>query len=164
MGTTYFHPLPVAFGNMLGGNKVSNIKLFESKKIRSEWNEREQRWYFSVIDIIEVLTESNRPRKYWNDLKKKLETEGYDQLSENIGQLKLEAEDGKKYLTDVADAETLMRLIQSIPSPKAEPFKRWLAKVGYERLEEIENPELAQTYSHIINKESHYIIPTGFLF
>ena len=124
---------------------MSNIKFFESKKIRSIWNEQEQKWYFSVIDVIEVLTESNRPRKYWSDLKKKLHTEGYNQLSEKIGQLKLEADDGKKYLTDVADAETLMRLIQSIPSPKAEPFKRWLARVGYERLEEIENPELAQT-------------------
>jgi len=122
---------------------MSNIKLFESKKIRSVWNEEEQKWYFSVIDIITVLTESNRPRKYWSDLKKKLLNEGFEQLSEKIGQLKLEADDGKKYLTDVAEAETLMRLIQSIPSPKAEPFKRWLAKVGYERLEEIENPELA---------------------
>lgn len=122
---------------------MSSIKLFESKKIRSVWNEEEQKWYFSIIDIISVLTESNRPRKYWSDLKKKLLKEGFAQLSEKIGQLKLESEDGKKYLTDVADAETLMRLIQSIPSPKAEPFKRWLAKVGYERLEEIENPELA---------------------
>lgn len=122
---------------------MSSIKLFESKKIRSVWNEQEQKWYFSIIDIISVLTESNRPRKYWSDLKKKLLKEGFTQLSEKIGQLKLESEDGKKYLTDVADAETLMRLIQSIPSPKAEPFKLWLAKVGYERLEEIENPELA---------------------
>jgi len=123
---------------------MANIKLFESKKIRSVWNEEKQKWYFSVIDVIEVLTESNRPRKYWSDLKKKLFSEGFEQLSEKIGQLKLESEDGKRYLTDVADAETLMRLIQSIPSPKAEPFKRWLAKVGYERLEEIENPEIAQ--------------------
>ncbi|MCX6173703.1 MAG: BRO family protein [Ignavibacteriales bacterium] len=122
---------------------MSNIKLFESKKIRSVWNVEEQKWYFSVIDIITVLTESNRPRKYWSDLKKKLLNEGFEQLSEKIGQLKLEADDGKKYLTDVAETETLMRLIQSIPSPKAEPFKLWLAKVGYERLEEIENPELA---------------------
>lgn len=122
---------------------MSNIKLFESKKIRSVWNDEEQKWLFSVIDIISVLTESKRPRKYWSDLKKKLLIEGFEKLSEKIGQLKLEADDGKKYLSDVADTETLMRLIQSIPSPKAEPFKRWLAKVGYERLEEIENPELA---------------------
>ncbi|HMN49172.1 MAG TPA: Bro-N domain-containing protein [Ignavibacteriaceae bacterium] len=135
---------------------MSNIKLFESKKIRSVWNEEEQKWYFSVIDVIEVLSESGRPRKYWSDLKKKLFNEGFDQLSEKIGQLKLESEDGKKYLTDVADAETLMRLIQSIPSPKAEPFKRWLAKVGYERLEEIENPELAQHRMREIYKAKGY--------
>ena len=135
---------------------MSNIKLFESNKIRSNWNEEEQKWYFSVIDVIEVLTDSSRPRKYWGDLKKKLYAEGYDQLSEKIGQLKLEAVDGKKYLTDVADAETLMRLIQSIPSPKAEPFKRWLAKVGYERLEEIENPELAQFRMRELYKSKGY--------
>jgi len=135
---------------------MANIKLFESKKIRSVWNETEQKWYFSVVDVVEVLTESNRPRKYWSDLKKKLINEGYEQLSENIGQLKLESEDGKKYLTDVADAETLMRLIQSVPSPKAEPFKRWLAKVGYERLEEIENPELAQHRMREIYKAKGY--------
>jgi len=135
---------------------MPNIKLFESKKIRSVWNEETQKWYFSIIDVIEVLTESKRPRKYWNDLKKKLLNEGFAQLSEKIGQLKLESEDGKKYLTDVADAETLMRLIQSIPSPKAEPFKRWLAKVGYERLEEIENPELAQQRMREIYKAKGY--------
>ena len=135
---------------------MPNIKLFESRKIRSVWNEEEQKWYFSVIDVIEVLTESNRPRKYWGDLKKKLKNEGYNQLSEKIGQLKLESDDGKKYLTDVADAETLMRLIQSIPSPKAEPFKRWLARVGYERLEEIENPELAQHRMREIYKAKGY--------
>lgn len=135
---------------------MSNIKLFESKKIRSAWNEEEQKWYFSVIDVIGVLTESSRPRKYWSDLKKKLVDEGFNQLSAKIGQLKLESDDGKKYLTDVADAETLMRLIQSIPSPKAEPFKRWLAKVGYERLEEIENPELAQHRMREIYKAKGY--------
>src|SRR3990172_2338702 len=135
---------------------MPNIKLFESRKIRSVWNEEEQKWYFSVIDVIEVLTESNRPRKYWSDLKKKLSNEGFDQLSEKIGQLKLESDDGKKYLTDVADAETLMRLIQSIPSPKAEPFKRWLARVGYERLEEIENPELASKRMRELYKAKGY--------
>jgi len=142
---------------------MANIKLFESKKIRSVWNEKEQRWYFSIIDIIKVLTESNRPRKYWNDLKKKLQNEGYDQLSEKIGQLKLESEDGKKYLTDVANAETLMRLIQSVPSPKAEPFKLWLAKVGQERLEEIENPELAQKRMREIYK-ANTIVPLGTIY
>lgn len=135
---------------------MNSIKLFESKKIRSVWNEEERKWYFSIIDIISVLTDSSRPRKYWSDLKKKLFKEGYEQLSEKIGQLKLEAEDGKKYLTDVSDTETLMRLIQSIPSPKAEPFKRWLAKVGYERLEEIENPELASQRMRQIYKAKGY--------
>lgn len=135
---------------------MPDIKLFESKKIRSVWNEEKQKWYFSVIDVIEVLTESNRPRKYWSDLKKKLFAEGFEQLSEKIGQLKLESEDGKKYLTDFADAETLMRLIQSIPSPKAEPFKRGLVRVGYERLEEIENPELAQHRMREIYKAKGY--------
>lgn len=120
---------------------MSNIKLFESKKVRSEWSEKEEKWYFSIIDVIEILTESPRPRKYWNALKKKLFSEGFDELSQKVGQLKMEAADGKKYLTDVADAQTLLRIIQAIPSPKAEPFKQWLAKVGYERMSEIANPE-----------------------
>ena len=116
---------------------MSNIKLFESKQVRSEWNESEQQWCFSIIDVIEILTNSQRPRKYWADLKKKLFQEGFEQLSEKIGQLKMQASDGKKYITDVADVKTLLRIIQSIPSPKAEPFKRWLAKVGYERLKKL---------------------------
>ncbi len=135
---------------------MGNIKLFESKKVRSEWNEKEQQWYFSIIDVIEILTESQRPRKYWADLKKKLLQEGFEQLSEKIGQLKMEASDGKKYLTDVADVKTLLRIIQSIPSPKAEPFKRWLAQVGYERLEEIENPELATQRTRELYKAKGY--------
>lgn len=122
---------------------MNSIKLFESKKIRSVWDEEKQRWYFSVVDIIEVLTESENSRRYWSDLKRKLKKEGFDELYEIIVQLKLESDDGKKYSTDCADAEGILRIIQSIPSPKAEPFKRWLAKIGYERLEEIENPELA---------------------
>ncbi len=129
---------------------MGNIKLFENKKIRSQWDAENEKWYFSVIDAIEILTESPRPRKYWNALKTKLQTEG-SQLSQNLGQLKIQSSDGKFYLTDVADTEQLFRLIQSIPSPKAEPFKQWLAKVGYERIEETENPELSfdramQTY------------------
>jgi BRO family, N-terminal domain len=120
---------------------MDNIKLFDSKKIRSSWNEEEEKWYFSVIDIIEVLTGSSIPKRYWSDLKKKLIKEG-SQLYENIVQLKMESSDGKFYNTDVADTEQLLRLIQSIPSPKAEPFKQWLAKVGYERIEESQNPEL----------------------
>jgi hypothetical protein len=121
---------------------LSNIKLFESKKIRSAWNADEEKWYFSIVDIVEVLTDSPRPRKYWNALKTKLKAEG-SELSHNLGQLKMEAEDGKLRETDVADTEQLLRLIQSIPSHKAEPFKQWLAKVGYERIEETENPELS---------------------
>jgi DNA-damage-inducible protein D len=135
---------------------MSNIKLFESKQIRSEWNENEQQWYFSIIDIIEILTGSPRPRKYWNALKTKMIAEGFEELSQNMGQLRMEASDGKKYLTDVANAKTLLRIIQSIPSPKAEPFKRWLAQVGYERLEEIENPELATQRTRELYKAKGY--------
>jgi len=120
---------------------MGNIKLFENKKIRSSWNNDEEKWYFSVIDVIQILTESPRPRKYWNALKTKLKDEG-SQLSQNMGQLKMQSVDGKFYRTDVADTEQLLRLIQSIPSPKAEPLKQWLAKIGYERIEETENPEL----------------------
>ena len=120
--------------------KETTIRLFEQKKIRSAWNEQDEKWYFSVIDVIEVLTGTERPRKYWNDLKSKLIREG-SELSEKIGQLKLAAEDGKLRMTDVADTEQLFRLIQSIPSPKAEPFKMWLAQVGRERIDEIEDPE-----------------------
>lgn len=122
---------------------MSNIKLFESKRIRSVWNEEEQKWYFSVVDLIEALTDSDDPKDYWYRMKKR-EKVSEVELSTFCRQLKLESVDGKKYLTDCSDVEGLLRIIQSIPSPKAEPFKRWLAKTGYERLEEIENPELAQ--------------------
>lgn len=121
--------------------KETAIKLFEQKQIRSFWKEEDEKWYFSIIDVIEVLTGTDRPRKYWSDLKVKLQKEG-SEVSEKIGQLKLVAEDGKMRLTDVADTEQLFRLIQSIPSPKAEPFKIWLAQVGRERIDEIEDPEL----------------------
>jgi len=122
--------------------KSTKLAIFEGKKIRRQWNEKKDKWYFSVIDVVEVLAQTNRPRKYWDDLKRKLNQEG-SQLSEKIGQLKLEASDGKKYLTDVADTESVFRIIQSIPSPNAEPFKLWLARVGYERIEEAEDPEIA---------------------
>ncbi|MBC7864909.1 MAG: Bro-N domain-containing protein [Bacteroidia bacterium] len=122
---------------------MGHIKLFESKKIRSVWNEKEQKWYFAVIDVIEILSESSNPRRYWSDLKIKLKQEGVIQLYEFIVQLKLKSSDGKKYNTDCTHTQGLLRIIQSIPSPKAEPFKQWLAKVGNDRLEEIENPELA---------------------
>ena len=118
----------------------NQIQIFENKKVRSVWDEEQEKWYISVIDVIEVLTDSERPRKYWDDLKRKLRAEG-SELSEKIGQLKLQAPDGKMRLTDVADAEQLFRLIQSIPSPKAEPFKLWLAEIARERLAEIDDPE-----------------------
>jgi DNA-damage-inducible protein D len=117
------------------------LSVFEGRQIRKALHEGE--WWFSIIDVIEVLIGGDRPRKYWNDLKKKLFQEGYDQLSEKIGQLKMPSSDGKFYATDCANTETLFRIIQSIPSPKVEPFKRWLARVGKERIDEIENPELA---------------------
>ena len=123
-------------------NKKSSIKLFNDKRVRVHWDNENEKWYFSVIDIIEILTDNKRPRKYWNDLKKKLKDEG-SEVSEKIGQLKMKATDGKMRTTDVADTEILLRLIQSIPSPKAEPFKIWLAKIGYERIEETEDPEKA---------------------
>ena len=122
--------------------KNNSIVLFHEKQVRRHWDEENELWYFSIVDVIEILTESTRPRKYWNALKTKLEEEG-SELSQKVGQLKLKSSDGKKYFTDVADTETLLRLIQSIPSKKAEPLKLWLAKVGYERIEETEDPELA---------------------
>lgn len=121
---------------------MSSIKLFESKKIRSSWNEEEEKWYFSIVDIIGVLTDSPDPRNYWKVLKHRLKKEGNQSVT-NCNQLKMASSDGKFYNTDVADTEQLLRLIQSIPSPKAEPFKQWLAKVGYERIEESQNPELS---------------------
>ncbi len=120
----------------------NKIQLFEEKKVRTAWDEASEEWYFSVVDVIEVLTGTDRPRKYWNDLKKKLKIEG-SELSEKIGQLKMVAADGKKYLTDVASTQQLFRLIQSIPSPKAEPFKLWIAQVAKERLDQIQDPELS---------------------
>lgn len=122
--------------------KETAIKLFEQKKIRTRWDDEQEKWYFSIVDVISVLADNARPRKYWSDLKRKLKDEG-SELSEKIGQLKMLAADGKMRMTDVADTEQLFRLIQSIPSPKAEPFKQWLAKVGKERIDEIEDPELA---------------------
>jgi DNA-damage-inducible protein D len=119
---------------------MDKIKLFESKKVRTHWDEESETWYFSVIDVIEILTGSSIPKRYWSDLKKKLTKEG-SEVYDKIVRLKLPAEDGKMRETDVADTETLLRLIQSIPSPKAEPFKQWLAKVGYERIQEIADPE-----------------------
>jgi hypothetical protein len=121
---------------------TDKIAIFDGNKIRSHWDNDKELWYFSVIDVIQILTASKRPRKYWDDLKRKLKLEG-SQLSEKIGQLKMKSSDNKFYQTDVADTETMLRLVQSIPSPKAEPLKLWLAQVGYERLEETADPELA---------------------
>jgi DNA-damage-inducible protein D len=120
---------------------ANKIKLFEQQTVRTHWDEEDQQWYFSIIDVIQILTDSNNPRRYWSDLKRKLIHEGFSQLYEIIVQLKLESADGKKYATDCTDTKNLLRLIQSIPSPKAEPFKKWLAKVGYERMQEIADPE-----------------------
>ncbi|PIU37420.1 hypothetical protein COT02_00970 [Candidatus Roizmanbacteria bacterium CG07_land_8_20_14_0_80_34_15] len=118
------------------------IAIFEGKQIRRHWDEEKELWYFAIMDIIEILVGTDRPRKYWNDLKTKLKAEG-SEVSEKIGQLKMPAADGKFYLTDAANTETMFRIIQSISSPKAEPFKLWLARVGYERIEETEDPEKA---------------------
>jgi hypothetical protein len=120
--------------------QIESIKIFEAQKVRTVWDEAQEQWYVSITDVIEVLTGTERPRKYWNDLKKKLVAEG-SELSEKIGQLKMKAADGKYYKTDVADTQQLFRLIQSIPSPKAEPFKLWLAQLARERLDEMSDPE-----------------------
>lgn len=121
--------------------KKNEIKIFEDKQVRSVWDDVQEKWYISVVDVIAVLTESPNPRKYWSVLKTRLKAEG-SQLATNCSQLKMPSADGKFYLTDVADTEQLFRLIQSIPSPKAEPFKQWLAQVAAERLDEMQDPEL----------------------
>ena len=122
---------------------MSSIKLFEEKKVRSVYNDDQEKWYFSIIDVIQILTDSSVPKRYWSDLKKKLSKEG-SKAYDKIVHLRMTAEDGKQRITDTADTETMLRIIQSIPSPKAEPFKQWLAQVGAVRIAEIENPELAQ--------------------
>ena len=130
-------------------------KLFEGSQIRSIWDNELEDYYFSVVDVIRALTDSDRPRKYWNDLKLKLKDEG-SQLSEKIGQLKMQSSDGKKYLTDVLDTKGILRLIESVPSPKAEPFKLWLASLGNERINEVFDPELA------INRAINYYRSRGY--
>jgi len=121
--------------------KETAIKIFEQKQVRTHWDEEQEKWYFSVVDIIAILTESPNPRKYWSVLKTRLKKEG-SELATNCSQLKMQSADGKFYLTDVADTEQLFRLLQSVPSKKAEPFKLWLARVGRERIDEIEDPEI----------------------
>lgn len=120
----------------------TTIKIFEQKQVRAFWDENSEKWYLSVIDIISTLTESSIPKRYWSDLKKKLTKEG-SELYDKIVQLKFEAADGKKYATDCLEVQDVFRLIQSIPSPKAEPFKLWLAQVASERLDEMQDPELS---------------------
>jgi hypothetical protein len=131
---------------------MSNIKLFEARKVRTHWDEEQEEWYFSIVDVIAILTESINPQAYWRKLKERLKAEGNETVTK-CHALKMIATDGKMRLTDVADTEQLLRLIQSIPSPKAEPFKQWLAMVGYERIEETEDPEKSfdramETYLH----------------
>jgi len=138
-------------------NQISpqtKIAVFRKKEIRKTIHKGE--WFFSIIDVISVLTNSRRPRGYWNDLKNKLVNEGYREVSEKIGQLKMEAPDGKMRTTDIANTETLFRIIQAIPSSKAQPFKLWLARVGYERVQEIEDPELAIKRTRALYKAKGY--------
>ncbi len=123
-------------------SKENTIKLFQDQRVRVQWDDKNEKWFFSIVDIVGVLTESVNPNNYWKVLKSRLRKEG-SELVTNCNQLKLQSADGKYYKTDVADTEQLLRLIQSVPSPKAEPFKIWLAKVGYERIEETEDPEKA---------------------
>lgn len=122
--------------------KKEAIKLFEEKKVRTVWDDEKEKWYFSIVDVVAILTDSPNPRNYWKVLKHRLKKEG-SELVTNCNQLKMLADDGKRYLTDVADAEQLFRLIQSIPSPKAEPFKLWMAQIAKERLDQIQDPELS---------------------
>ncbi|MBO7568353.1 MAG: hypothetical protein J6T60_14805 [Bacteroidales bacterium] len=122
--------------------KKTSIKIFEEKKVRSVWNEEEEKWYFSVVDVVGVLTDSDNPRKYWSVLKTRLKQEG-NETATNCSRLKMEASDGKNRLTDVADTEQIFRIIQSIPSPKAEPFKQWMAQVASNRVDQMQDPELS---------------------
>lgn len=136
-------------------DKKQQIKLFDNYKVRTLWDEENEDWYFSVVDIVAILSDSPNPRKYWSVLKTRLRKEG-SQLTTICSQLKMKSADGKYYKTDVLDTEGVLRLIQSIPSPKAEPFKLWLAKVGNERIEEIQDPELA------INRAMQYYLNKGY--
>lgn len=133
---------------------ITKIAIFKGKEIRKVIFQNE--WWFSVVDVVQALTDSSIPKRYWSDLKIKIRQEGYVELYEKIVQLKLESSDGKKYETDCANTEGIFRIIQSIPSPKAEPFKRWLARVGYERIQEIEDPELATKRTRALYKAKGY--------
>ena len=135
---------------------LTKIAVFKGKQIRRHWDEATEKWYFSVVDVLEVLTESKNPAVYWRVLKKRLQDEGANETVTKCNGLKMRAMDGKMRLTDVADTETMLRLIQSIPSPKAEPFKRWLARVGKERIDEIENPELGMQRTKALYEKKGY--------
>ena len=137
-------------------SEETQIKLFQDKKIRSYWDSEEEQWYFSVIDVIAVLTDSVNPRDYWFKMKKRVNSDDGLELSTICRQLKMPAPDGKMRLTDAANVKALLRIIQSIPSPKAEPFKQWLSQVGYERILEIENPELAQERMKVLYEKKGY--------
>lgn len=136
-------------------DKKTSIKLFEDYKVRTGWDNEKEIWYFSVVDIVAILTDSPNPRNYWKVLKNRLRKEG-SQLVTSCNQLKMQSTDGKYYKTDVLDTEGVLRLVQSIPSPKAEPFKLWLAKVGRERLDEMQDPEIA------INRSLQYYLAKGY--
>lgn len=135
--------------------KKNAIRLFEEKKVRGVWDDETEEWFFSITDVIEILTDTHNPRRYWSDLKRKLSNEG-SQLYDDIVQLKLPASDGKFYKTDVATTEQLFRLIQSIPSPKAEPFKLWIAQVAKDRLDQMQDPELSINQALIDYKRLGY--------
>ncbi len=128
---------------MLEEKKEKQIALFSGQEIRRHWDEEKEKWFFSVVDVVAALTDSENPNDYWYKMKIRVKSDDGIELSTNCRQLKFLAKDGKNYLSDAADTETVFRIIQSIPSPKAEPFKLWLARVGYERVEEIEDPEKA---------------------
>ena len=138
-----FHlPLSITTQSNYKMTQKESIRLFEERKVRAIWDDEQEEWYFSIVDVISILTDSPNPRKYWSVLKTRLKREG-SELTTNCSQLKMQAADGKKYLTDVANTEQLFRLIQSVPSPKAEPFKLWIAQVAKERLDQMQDPELS---------------------
>jgi DNA-damage-inducible protein D len=136
--------------------ETTKLAVFRGKQIRRHWDDNRRSWFFSVVDVIAALTDSENPAVYWRVLKKRLKDEGADQTVTKCNALKMLAADGKMRLTDMADTETMFRLIQSIPSPKAEPFKRWLARVGYERVQEIEDPELGTKRTRALYKAKGY--------
>lgn len=145
---------PIESGRHVAEGGVTLFEEMAERRVRRVWHEG--RWFFSVIDVIGLLTDTSKPRQYWFDMKRYVHDEGFAELSEKIRQLKMPSADGKQRLTDAADAETILRIVQSIPSPKAEPFKQWLARVGTERLEEMEDPTLAADRLRRLYKKQGY--------